>query len=279
MEAFATALWPEQPVALPGKSTPHPPPRTRIITADSPTEVSSAATTPLPVARGGPVPSKKRSRVGIGLGVLVLGGAGAGVYVAWSGSEAGAGPPAAVSAPAGRPVPNVIQVAPNDVTLQVGERSGLSATVFDQEGRLMAGAKVRWASSDERVARVDDDGRVTALSSGVAVVTVGSGDREAEARVDVRAPRGGRGGDRPGFRPPAPPPPVQGFLTINTEPPSTVFVDGREVGQTPVVEFDVSPGPHTVRVERPGFRTVTERVTVTAGQTVRKRWVLQEGSD
>jgi hypothetical protein len=58
-----------------------------------------------------------------------------------------------------------------------------------------------------------------------------------------------------------------------------VFVDGREVGQTPVVEFDVSPGLHTVRVERPGFRTVTERVTVTAGQTVRKRWVLQEGSD
>jgi hypothetical protein len=67
---------------------------------------------------------------------------------------------------------------------------------------------------------------------------------------------------------------------VNTEPPSTVFIDGREAGSTPVVEFGVSVGRHTIRVERPGFKTKSETVDVAADGTVRKRWILEpEGSD
>src|SRR5213080_1920375 len=52
MEEFATAVWPEQPVAVPkaGAARSHrrpPPPPTRTATADAPTEVTSAPTTPI----------------------------------------------------------------------------------------------------------------------------------------------------------------------------------------------------------------------------------------
>ena len=105
---------------------------------------------------------------------------------------------------------------------------------------------------------------------------VTAGGRRAETRVDVA----GGGRQQPRQQVVTPPPPAQqGVITVNTEPPSTVFIDGRDAGQTPVVEFGVTPGPHTIRVERPGYRTVTERVQVASGETVRKRWVLQEGSE
>ena len=77
-----------------------------------------------------------------------------------------------------------------------------------------------------------------------------------------------------------PPSAGQGYITVNTDPPSTVFIDGREAGSTPVVEFGVSTGRHTIRVERPGFKTKTETVDVATNGTVRKRWILEpEGSD
>ena len=57
------------------------------------------------------------------------------------------------------------------------------------------------------------------------------------------------------------------------------IIDGREVGGTPVVEYGVAPGRHTIRVERPGYKTKSEVVNVGAGETVRKRWTLEEGTD
>src|SRR5206468_9379865 len=70
MEQFATAVWPEQPVAAPaGGATPRAPRTPRVVTADTPTEVTSAPTTPLPVAarpkpaarRAPPAPRKSRA--------------------------------------------------------------------------------------------------------------------------------------------------------------------------------------------------------------------------
>jgi len=83
--------------------------------------------------------------------------------------------------------------------------------------------------------------------------------------------------------PPVPPPPApaaaEGFITVNSDPPGTVFIDSREIGSTPVVEFTVPAGRHTIRVERPGFKTKSETVDVGANATVRKRWVLEPESD
>ena len=99
--------------------------------------------------------------------------------------------------------------------------------------------------------------------------------------VRVTAPAPVTRGER--VRQTAPPPvqtAAQGFITVNSDPPGTVFIDGSDRGSTPLVEFGVSPGRHTIRVERPGYKTKTETVTVSANEPVRKRWVLEpEGSD
>jgi len=53
MEEFATAVWPEQPVTAPkagaSKSQRRPPPPQRTASADAPTEVTTAPTTPIRV--------------------------------------------------------------------------------------------------------------------------------------------------------------------------------------------------------------------------------------
>src|SRR5258707_7499898 len=72
MEDFATAVWPEQPVASPGK--PRGPARPRSpATADAPTEITGAPTTPLPATR-------RRSRAPVVIGLVVV-AAGVGAYL------------------------------------------------------------------------------------------------------------------------------------------------------------------------------------------------------
>ena len=74
--------------------------------------------------------------------------------------------------------------------------------------------------------------------------------------------------------PPAAPAVEEGFLTIDADPFGTVFVDGVNAGPTPLVQYGVKPGPHQIRIENPGYKTVTDRVQVDAGNTVRKRYTL-----
>jgi len=75
-------------------------------------------------------------------------------------------------------------------------------------------------------------------------------------------------------RPAAPVPAAQGFLTIAADPFGEVYIDGVDAGQTPLVEYVVKPGRHTVRIEHAGFKTVSESVQVDASNTVRKRYTL-----
>jgi hypothetical protein len=101
---------------------------------------------------------------------------------------------------------------------------------------------------------------------------------EDTVRVPVRAPASAAPRTTPRSPPrrePAPPPPEpQGFLTIAADPFAEVYIDGADAGQTPLVEYAVKPGRHAIRVERPGFRTVTETVQVAPGDVVRKRYTL-----
>jgi hypothetical protein len=93
---------------------------------------------------------------------------------------------------------------------------------------------------------------------------------------------------RPQQRPTAPrqqpvtqPPPVQqpaeeewGYLSINANPFGTVFIDGVQVGDTPIDRHRVKPGPHTIRIENPGYKMITERVQIDPGNTIRKTYQL-----
>jgi hypothetical protein len=78
---------------------------------------------------------------------------------------------------------------------------------------------------------------------------------------------------KPQATPPLTPAP-QGLLTINAEPFGEVYIDDVDLGQTPLVEHVVHPGSHKVRIERPGYKTVTETVQVIANNSVAKRYTL-----
>jgi serine/threonine-protein kinase len=60
----------------------------------------------------------------------------------------------------------------------------------------------------------------------------------------------------------------EGFLNINSIPPSTCFLDGRSLGSTPRVHVSVKPGTHTVKfVNADQGLTKTVSVQVGAGET------------
>src|SRR5438132_12837270 len=76
MEEFATAVWPEQPVAaLARRATARAPRAPRVVTADTPTEVTSAPTSPPPAAPPKPAtrrvaPAPRKSRAGLIAGLV-----------------------------------------------------------------------------------------------------------------------------------------------------------------------------------------------------------------
>jgi hypothetical protein len=291
MEEMATALWPEQPVTPRGVKSPTLRPRPPV-TAESPTEsfasAASAATTPLPAAHGprpaprapGSPAARKSSAGLIVLGLVVV-GVGVGGYLALRPKPA---PSGAVTPPApaqpGRPVVRDVRLQPTTASLRPGGTVAFTATLVDSTGTAVSGQRVEWSSSDARVARVDGSGRVTAVAAGLAMISARSGDVRGEAAVQVQAPQ--QTATVPQQRPPAPPatvPVERGFLSIDAVPYGTLFVDNEEIGPTPISRHPVKPGQHTIRIENPGFRTHTERVTVEAGATVRKRIPLvPEGS-
>jgi eukaryotic-like serine/threonine-protein kinase len=60
----------------------------------------------------------------------------------------------------------------------------------------------------------------------------------------------------------------EAFLKLNSVPPSTCFLDGRELGSTPLPNVSVAPGTHIVKfVDFAQGRSKTISVTVGAGET------------
>jgi eukaryotic-like serine/threonine-protein kinase len=219
MEEFATAVWPEQPVAAPRKGattsaakTVRRPPPTRTALADAPTEVTTAPTTPIP--RAGlkiPATKQKRSGVGLGIGALVLVVAGVGGYLAFG---------------------------------RQGDPSASSSQTTPPPAPASIAAPVE------------------------------------TVRIAAQPPPAPRRGDTRRAPPPAPAPvaapaAAQGFVSVNSNPPGNLFIDGRELGSVPVIEEPVSAGRHTIRVERPGYKTRTEVIDVPANNTVRRTYVLE----
>jgi serine/threonine protein kinase len=71
--------------------------------------------------------------------------------------------------------------------------------------------------------------------------------------------------------PPRPPPPTTGTITVtNMMPSGLVLVDGEvKSGQT----FEVSPGEHRIEMRQPGYNSISETVTIRAGQTIQLPFV------
>src|SRR2546428_14178032 len=97
-----------------------------------------------------------------------------------------------------------VQVAPPSVTIRVGERSGLLATAFDRIGNVIPTVRIIWSSNNLNVAKVDNNGTVTGVGSGVAIIEARVGARQRQAAVQVN--RGSGGAAPPAAPPPGPPP-------------------------------------------------------------------------
>jgi len=78
-----------------------------------------------------------------------------------------------------------VQVAPPSVTIKVGEKNGLLATAFDRVGNVIPTARVIWSSNNVAVAKVDNNGTVTGIGGGVAIIEARVGARKGTAAVQV----------------------------------------------------------------------------------------------
>jgi uncharacterized protein YjdB len=82
--------------------------------------------------------------------------------------------------------PATIQVHPQKLSFQKkGQSKRLNVTVMDARGNPLQKVQPKYASSDEKVARVDAGGRVLAEGSGDAVITVRAGKAQAKINVTV----------------------------------------------------------------------------------------------
>lgn len=75
-----------------------------------------------------------------------------------------------------------ILLTPEEMTLHKGEKGQIKA---ETRPKNAVEAKIVWSSSDPQVANVDDNGEVTAISKGKAVITAKAGTATAETVVTV----------------------------------------------------------------------------------------------
>ena len=83
--------------------------------------------------------------------------------------------------------PASIVVDPVETILAAaGDTAQFTATVLDHMGHRIDGAYVTWASSDETIATVDEQGLVTAVAGGTVEITARSGETTSVATVTVK---------------------------------------------------------------------------------------------
>ena len=75
----------------------------------------------------------------------------------------------------------------NEGKLTVGNSHTIKATVAPEE--VAAETTIEWSSSNEKVATVDSNGKVTAVSSGNATITAPAGEESADYEVTVEQPK------------------------------------------------------------------------------------------
>ena len=99
---------------------------------------------------------------------------------------AGCGDGATEPPPPDPPRPTTVAVTPATAELTaLGATEQLRAEVRDQNGQVMTGATVTWASGSVAVATVDPTGLVTAVGNGTATITATAGSASGSATITV----------------------------------------------------------------------------------------------
>src|SRR6266699_2315939 len=126
-----------------------------------------------------------------------------------------------------------VEVAPPSLTIKVGERTGLLATAFDRIGNVIPTVRVLWSSQNTQIARVDNNGTVTGVANGVAIIEAHVGSRRGTAAVQVV-----------GGAPPPPPPPAEGGPSTQpppAAPPPDASLAGQPPGSGPATLLRIEP--------------------------------------
>jgi uncharacterized protein YjdB len=126
-----------------------------------------------------------------------------------------------------------VQVAPPSVNIRVGERTGLLATAYDRIGNVIPTVRIIWSSNNVNIARVDNNGTVTGVANGVAIIEARVGARRGQAAVQVV------GGSAPAPPPPGAPP------AAPAPPPAASGLDpfaGQPAGSGPAAALRIEPG-------------------------------------
>jgi serine/threonine protein kinase len=67
-------------------------------------------------------------------------------------------------------------------------------------------------------------------------------------------------------------------LTVASEPYGTLYVDGVEVGDTPIANYALPVGRRVeLRVERDGYKTKRESIMISGPNAIRRRYLLEPG--
>jgi serine/threonine-protein kinase len=76
---------------------------------------------------------------------------------------------------------------------------------------------------------------------------------------------------------PAPKPAKKEYalLTVASEPWGTLFVNGKEIGPTPIADYPLAVGTHRLRLEQEGYRSKHETLVVTGPNPIRRRYSLE----
>lgn len=112
-------------------------------------------------------------------GVATATGDGAATITATTAGEAGS-----AQVTVTRSISSVV-VSPGDSLFALDATIDLSAHALDAGGSPISAVAFSWTSSDEDVATVDDDGRVSAIGNGIATITATAGTHSAATEVVV----------------------------------------------------------------------------------------------
>ena len=74
---------------------------------------------------------------------------------------------------------------------------------------------------------------------------------------------------------PKPAPKQYALLTVASEPWGTLYIDGVEIGPTPVADHRLEMGTYRLRIEQEGFRTKIETIAVRGPNPIRRRYSLE----
>ena len=148
--------------------------------------------------------------------------------------------------------------AVSSLALVAGETVSLRASAVDQGGRPVSGPIV-WSSTAPGVAVVGPDGLVTALGSGLSVVTARLDAATGRVQVTVAAPEPGK-------------------LQLIVLPFADVYIDGALVAsEQRTVELELDAGSHRLRLETPSMIPLDTTIVIRSGQTTPVQVRLQPG--